>query len=1241
MNTKTKIIATAALTVVLLVAFSSVPSSDSDVNNTTIDFGTFLKNVIKNESGDYSYDGNGITVEWSPSSACTNNTHTVETCPDKLESPDGNNPQRFQEQNVQYQIFKDGSNVTIKNVTFKFIPASFTICSNSDWKGSVTVDEKQNAELQLLNSGNIVFENCNFDKVIVSPYEKGGSTVTGMSSSFTSCTFSNNYNTYDIKDVYTENLTVNGCTFSNGSGGIYLEGNVAKGTIQITNNKFIGMDRNCEDGKLNGRGLIQISSNGNYSDSTKTKITITGNTSDNDAPVLRQLNKTLTDDVLSVSQILDENTFGGDVFVYKAVYYDKSAESNGNGAKESPYNSFEGAMSAIPMGGTIIIVSDPDYTLTGITKSVTLTTENGLVPVKGGISISSDIGYLRIKNLEFTGTSSIGWYKDAKVASNIIIDNCKFDQAGGNCVYIVPQINSLEIIDSTFIAISGEEYEKQFLIWPSACEEITIENNTFTGSNIIRGVVHFGDGHSDGTAAYVKDNTFSNFERAFQVAFTNEGKQNALVIKNNTFTDIALKAGTTCKSDEYGVMFIHENLVSGTAATFSNNTYSNCNQVFYSENKTLTAGDIVLLNIDFNNNGRGAAVASQIVKFGSTLTKPSDPSATNYVFGGWYTDAGFTSAYDFSAVVTHDLTLYAKWTYSEPVHVHSWGSGRVVKEATCGTSGTIVYTCSCGATTTGTIPATGNHSWDSGTVTTEATETSTGVKTYTCTSCGQTKTETIPKLTCTHSWDSGTVTQEATCGAAGSKTFTCTKCGQTKTESVPATGNHSWDSGTIVKEPTTTESGITEYHCSVCGQTKTATIEPKKTETKEEDGVKTTTDTTKTVETGEDGSETVTETTTVSKEENGKVVEKVETTTSTTQKDGTTIVAETTVTEKDGSTEKVEITKSTTETEDTVTVAESTVKEKDGQLVEKVETTISTTQTEDTTIVSETKVTEKAGEATEKVETTTSTTQKEGATLVAETKVTEKGQEKTEATTVSVESDDGQVKTEVAITDGSTSGIKTVISGEVNEDTITHAIKQADMASEAVSDKVSDVSKDISVPNDNVTLSPTSLSALADSGTSLTITGDAGSVGIDSNVAGSLMSHDEDVTVSISEKKEGLTEAQKAKAGDSKVIELSAKSATQDFHELGGKAVVRIDISSMDYKNPEVYWLKDDGTAEKVDAEIGGGYAAIELDHFSLYYVAEGASSESSNLALYIVAAVIVIAVIAAAGYMVRKKNSA
>ena len=57
----------------LLMVFTMMPAmamaNESDAGR-TIDFATFLEEV---EEADYDYDGKGVTVEWSPSSACTDN----------------------------------------------------------------------------------------------------------------------------------------------------------------------------------------------------------------------------------------------------------------------------------------------------------------------------------------------------------------------------------------------------------------------------------------------------------------------------------------------------------------------------------------------------------------------------------------------------------------------------------------------------------------------------------------------------------------------------------------------------------------------------------------------------------------------------------------------------------------------------------------------------------------------------------------------------------------------------------------------------------------------------------------------------------------------------------------------------------------------------------------------------------------------------------------------------------------
>jgi uncharacterized repeat protein (TIGR02543 family) len=71
-------------------------------------------------------------------------------------------------------------------------------------------------------------------------------------------------------------------------------------------------------------------------------------------------------------------------------------------------------------------------------------------------------------------------------------------------------------------------------------------------------------------------------------------------------------------------------------------------------------------NVTFNMNGVGTAPNTQVVGKGLTAAKPDDPTDSGYTFGGWYTDAECTVAYDFATPVTANITLYARWVPVAP-----------------------------------------------------------------------------------------------------------------------------------------------------------------------------------------------------------------------------------------------------------------------------------------------------------------------------------------------------------------------------------------------------------------------------------------------------------------------------------------------------------------------------------------------------------------------------------------------
>ena len=66
--------------------------------------------------------------------------------------------------------------------------------------------------------------------------------------------------------------------------------------------------------------------------------------------------------------------------------------------------------------------------------------------------------------------------------------------------------------------------------------------------------------------------------------------------------------------------------------------------------------------VTFESNGGPEIITQVMAKNGSEAAEePEEPAKKGYEFKGWYTDAEFTTPYDFTSLVTQDIILYAKW----------------------------------------------------------------------------------------------------------------------------------------------------------------------------------------------------------------------------------------------------------------------------------------------------------------------------------------------------------------------------------------------------------------------------------------------------------------------------------------------------------------------------------------------------------------------------------------------------
>lgn len=367
-------LATVAILAVCIITVT--PTSEGDVTEqTTIEYNQFIDAVKK--SG-YSYDGEGIIVKWSPTSACTyDNPHPCIFGDDENKTADGNNPQRIQNGNAQYGLFAEATNVSITNVTFIFdyqSSGTFKLCQQArdmDHTGTYSYSDVHNAELQFLNTESLIITGCSFNGVIVSPFKCYTST------DISNCEFRNVYNAYTIKDIYSSTASIVGCEFDNYSGGIYFEGNKPKTSYTIKDNSFTNMDQNAPKDKVGTRGLIQLSGNGDYSETT---FTITGNESDGSAAILRLLNNTVESSI--VSKEANPDLAGPLLTSYVAllsdVYYDSLAE----------------AINKANVGDTILLVNNTTETIT----------------VDGNAVITIDLnGHTITNNIKNAdGTSAIG-----------------------------------------------------------------------------------------------------------------------------------------------------------------------------------------------------------------------------------------------------------------------------------------------------------------------------------------------------------------------------------------------------------------------------------------------------------------------------------------------------------------------------------------------------------------------------------------------------------------------------------------------------------------------------------------------------------------------------------------------------------------------------------------------------------------------------------------------------------------
>ena len=388
-----------------------------------------------------------------------------------------------------------------------------------------------------------------------------------------------------------------------------------------------------------------------------------------------------------------------------------------------------------------------------------------------------------------------------------------------------------------------------------------------------------------------------------------------------------------------------------------------------------------------------------------------------------------------------------------------------------------------------------------------------------------------------------------------------------------------------------------------------------------------------------------------------------ETTTDTTTNPDGSKTESTTVTEKDpeGNVTGSTVTETTTSekeedgVKETVTSTTVTTNDAEGNKTGSTSTSTTTTVTDSTTTVTEKEEVKDADDkVTSSTEKVTETTKIDGGTVTSETtEVKDAAGNVTSSTeTVRAESDDGNVRTE-AVTESGTTTVNTTVSvsasGQVDDSLIQQAVAQSDAVSEKVSAEAPDRVIQIGTGSDtDITLSPESMSAIADTGAEFRVISETGSMQLDRDVVGTLTEPGEDVTVRMAESDDSdLTEAQQSAKGDRFGVTLTATVGTDRYHLLGGTVTVTIPYTESMGADPAslgVFYIDEDGVRTFMESVYDQTLKSFvfQTDHFSLFVVDDlpASSADDDDTMLYAgMAAVIVVVIVVAAAVILHRKH--
>lgn len=163
-----------------------------------------------------------------------------------------------------------------------------------------------------------------------------------------------------------------------------------------------------------------------------------------------------------------------------------------------------------------------------------------------------------------------------------------------------------------------------------------------------------------------------------------------------------------------------------------------------------------------------------------------------------------------------------------------------------------------------------------------------------------------------------------------------------------------------------------------------------------------------------------------------------------------------------------------------------------------------------------------------------------------------------------------------------------------------------------------------------------------------------GSVSIGKDVLSSILetAEEKSITVKVSDAKDALNEEQQKIVGDRPVYDITMLRGSEKVTSFNGRTItVSIPYELKENESPDnivVYYVKDDGTIEKMNCVYKDGKVSFETNHLSYFAISyeepepvpeEPAGNDGNNTIYYAIAVILVLIIIVAAAYIIKRKQ--